>query len=215
MNMKKENNCLMYIVRHGETDWNVGQRMQGHSDIALNERGHNQAEVRAKSLQHIDFDAVYASDLKRAKKTAEIIVGTRDLKIVTSPLLRERFFGALEGKYFREIDLELKYVFENYKNNHEKIQLEKRINIESVNSVERVDYLIPRFTMFLREVAQKHRSQTVLIVCHGGIMSHFLETLGFISSPKIENTGYMQLLCDGSDFEVIATEGISQWQGLW
>ena len=86
---------ILYIVRHGQTDWNLEYRMQGRADIELNATGIKEAENLAEQLKDVDFVACYSSPLKRALKTAEIIVG--DAPIIIDERLAERGFGDGEG----------------------------------------------------------------------------------------------------------------------
>lgn len=87
------------FVRHGETDWNVNKRMQGHIDIPLNAHGVMQAERLAKALQRTGhhFDRIYSSDLERAFHTAKAIASPQSLDITIHPDLRERHVGKLQG----------------------------------------------------------------------------------------------------------------------
>lgn len=87
----------VYLVRHGETEWNRQCRLQGQSDIELNEIGIELAEITAEALKDIEFEAIFSSPLKRAYKTAEIFKGDRDLEIVTDKRLLEINFGEREG----------------------------------------------------------------------------------------------------------------------
>ena len=64
---------ILYLARHGKTAWNVEHRSQGWKDIPLNEEGLLQARELAEKLKNIDFETIYSSDLKRSKKTADII----------------------------------------------------------------------------------------------------------------------------------------------
>jgi broad specificity phosphatase PhoE len=201
----------MYIVRHGETAWNAARRMQGHSDIDLNDMGVSQARKLAKKFKTIKFDAAFSSDLLRAKRTAEIVALEHNLVVETTEAIRERFFGHMEGKSIHEIQDELKYVFKEYVNAQEKALLEKKVNKEFVNSVETVEKLTERFTLFLRELAVTYMGKTVLVVCHGGIMSHFIEHLGYMKNIRILNTGYMKVQSDGTEFFVRESEGIVEW----
>ncbi|MCD7836300.1 MAG: histidine phosphatase family protein [Lachnospiraceae bacterium] len=87
----------VYNVRHGETDWNKDRRLQGRSDIELNEYGIQLAELTRDGLKDIKFDYIFSSPLKRAYRTAEIIRGDRNLPIVTDERLVEIAFGINEG----------------------------------------------------------------------------------------------------------------------
>ena len=85
----------LWWIRHGETDWNLDMRIQGSSDVELNETGVAQARVLARRLQDVAFDAVYASDLARAGRTARL--ATSGAEVRTDPRLRELSYGILEG----------------------------------------------------------------------------------------------------------------------
>lgn len=87
----------LYIVRHGETDWNRARRVQGHSDIPLNEYGIRLAEQTAEGMKDIPFDLAYTSPLIRARQTAEIILAGRDIPVLESEGIKELGFGAYEG----------------------------------------------------------------------------------------------------------------------
>ena len=92
----------IYMVRHGETQWNTEGRIQGQTNIPLSEVGKNQARLAADRLATVTFDAVYSSDLDRTLETAKIITESTNLKIITNPSLRERFFGIFEGLTIKE-----------------------------------------------------------------------------------------------------------------
>lgn len=92
----------LYLVRHGETEWNAEGRYQGQANPALNEPGQHQAERLAEALRDIKFEAAYTSDLDRAQSTAEII-GDDTQWIFADPRWRELSFGEWEGKRFEDI----------------------------------------------------------------------------------------------------------------
>ncbi len=95
----------IYIIRHGETEWNMTKRMQGQQDIPLNERGRAQAAAIEKHLHGITFDAIYSSPLSRTLETAQIIAqNQKNNHIITHPLLIERGFGDNEGKTHDEFN---------------------------------------------------------------------------------------------------------------
>jgi broad specificity phosphatase PhoE len=92
---------FVYLVRHGETDWNAESRLQGHRDIALNDVGRDQARDAATRLPR-DVARVVASDLLRARETGEIIARALGVSIELDPALRERSFGKFEGLTSKE-----------------------------------------------------------------------------------------------------------------
>lgn len=88
----------LYLIRHGETDWNKSRQIQGSSDISLNEYGRELAFVTREGLWNIPFDIAYTSPLKRAKETAEIVLGGRNIPIYEDERIAEADFGIYEGK---------------------------------------------------------------------------------------------------------------------
>ena len=87
----------LLLVRHGETDWNAEGKLQGHTDRPLNDYGRRQAQALADRLAGEAIDAVYASDLSRARETAEILGARLGLPVVVDPDLREKNWGSWEG----------------------------------------------------------------------------------------------------------------------
>src|SRR5512139_3968790 len=85
------------IIRHGETDWNVDKRIQGHTDIPLNETGRAQALAMAFNAAHQRFHAIYSSDLARALETARVLAQREGQEVKPLPALRERHFGVFQG----------------------------------------------------------------------------------------------------------------------
>ena len=94
----------LWLIRHGETDWNAQGRIQGAADVALNARGLQQAALLGGRLAGQRFDAVYASDLSRARATAETALPGADVRL--DPRLRELAYGVLEGKTWAEMSAE-------------------------------------------------------------------------------------------------------------
>ena len=87
----------IFMVRHGETEWNRQRRLQGRTDIPLNDAGLAEARKAAKALRDVNFDRIFTSPLQRARKTAEILRGSREIPVTAEPLLIEVSFGVGEG----------------------------------------------------------------------------------------------------------------------
>jgi broad specificity phosphatase PhoE len=204
----QQNYCTLYIVRHGETDWNVKKIMQGHSDSILTDNGKQQATVLANQLKDIHFEAIYSSDLLRTKKTAEILKLERELVINTTKLLRERYFGRFEGKTFAEFqELQKEYI---KKYEHETDEGKRKFKYPGTESDEEI---ISRLLLFLRETAVAYPNKNILVVSHGGVMRALLLHLGFATYDELEeyiiaNASYIKLESDGVDFIVKETQGI-------
>lgn len=94
----------IYLVRHGETQWNFVKKIQGITDIPLNEYGRELAQKTAIGLAHIPFTKIISSPLDRALETAKIITSTRDLPIITDKRIQEISFGEYEGLVFKGPD---------------------------------------------------------------------------------------------------------------
>ena len=99
----------LYIVRHGETDWNNEKKLQGRSDVPLNDYGRELAYITAEALKDVSYDAIYSSPLIRAYETATILKGDRDIDIIKDERLREMCFGEYEGKHTAGLPQEFWY----------------------------------------------------------------------------------------------------------
>jgi 2,3-bisphosphoglycerate-dependent phosphoglycerate mutase len=210
--MQKENEknyCILYLVRHGETEWNAKHITQGQSESFLTETGIKQAEETAEKLKNIKFDAIFSSDLSRAQRTAEIIKLDRELIIQTSKLLRERSFGRFEGKHSDEFRNILKDKLEE----RETLSDSEYGSFRLAPGVETNEELVTRFITQLREIAVAYPNKTVLVVTHGGCMRNFLVKMGYIERKTLsefhfKNGGYIRVLSDGVDFFIKEVEGI-------
>jgi broad specificity phosphatase PhoE len=95
-----------YLIRHGQTDWNVIYRWQGHTDIPLNDTGREQARRLGQRLAGVPIDRAISSDSTRANETARLALGGRGLPVTADPAWREFHAGILEGKTWTEIQAE-------------------------------------------------------------------------------------------------------------
>lgn len=95
--------CRLILVRHGQSEGNLRNQFLGHTDLALTELGHRQAELTAKYLESTDIDIMYASDLKRAWQTGEHIADRKQLCMIADSQLREIYAGRWEGLEFTKI----------------------------------------------------------------------------------------------------------------
>jgi broad specificity phosphatase PhoE len=204
----KNNYCQIYLVRHGETDWNAKGLLQGQSDIPLNKEGEKQAiEAAKKHFKKIKFAAIFSSDLLRAKKTAELIALEKKMAVETSTLLRERDFGPFEGKHWQEVEKKLRMSIKEFRMLSDEVA--KKLGIESDEK------MMERFLRFLREVAVAYRGKNVLIVTHGSVMRVFLTKLGYLSKEEsrqvfIKNLAFIKVLSDGVDFFVKEVFGVEK-----
>ena len=148
-----------YIIRHGQTNWNKEGRIQGKTDIELNEEGIEQAKEARKILKDYPIDMIVSSTLKRARKTAEIINETKQVPIIFDNGIEERGFGDFEGKVRKEIhdeilDLE---ILDNYNLNKE------------YKGVETIRSLCDRVWRLIDELKEEYTEKNILFVTHGGV----------------------------------------------
>ncbi len=165
---------MLYLVRHGETDWNNEGRWQGHSDISLNQRGVEQAKRASEFFKENSIDIVYSSDLRRAMETAEILVGDSDIDIVSDPNLRERYFGPLEGKTTDQIGDVL----------GRKVSILEIVSEDMpLQGVETVKNQFLRAETFLQNI-RKDRELSKLVVSHGVFIGILLQLTTGIDFKK-------------------------------
>lgn len=145
----------LLLTRHGQTDWNVAGKFQGVTDIELNQKGMKQAEETREKLRNEQLDVVISSPLKRAKKTAEIIIKGRDIPLIIDQQVKERCFGKFEGKTREEINFEELW---NYKLN------------KQYEDAESTGAVFERIGNFLERIKEEYQDKTVLLVTHGGII---------------------------------------------
>ena len=155
---------MLYILRHGKTDWNNKKRIQGKTNIPLNEEGRQQAREAAVEYKDVHLDVCYCSPLIRAKETAELLLAGRDVPIVFDKRLEEMGFGIYEGvaESFSIPDCPVNELFwhpENYT-----VPVEKG---------ESLDELFARTSAFLEEKVKPDLAagKDVLIVAHGATNS--------------------------------------------
>ena len=152
-------------IRHGETAWNVGMRLQGHTDIGLNARGEWQAQRVAKALAEESIDAIYSSDLSRAHATA-LAIAQRNTSfankaVATHQGLRERGFGTFEGQTYAEIA-------ENWPDESERWR--SRDPHFAPPGGESLVQLRERIQSTVDALASQHLGEHIVLVAHGGVL---------------------------------------------
>ena len=151
---------ILYIMRHGETDWNKKHLWQGRTDIPLNEKGRYVAELTREGLKDIQFDVAFCSPLCRAKETAEILLRDRDIELIVDERIIEMGFGPFEGKDMRMLTDETKTFFQH----PEQYQVPE--------GAERFEEVLEREKSFLDELSANPRYQesNILIATHGAAL---------------------------------------------
>ena len=149
----------LFLVRHGETDWNVAKRYLGQTDLSLNFTGRKQVEHLARELSRIDFLRCYTSDLIRASQTASTILQEHNTDIIIEPALREASFGNWEGLTYAEVC--------------KQYPLEATSWIDSEGLIapgggESLENLKERLTNWLEDLYAADPEGNILVVTHGG-----------------------------------------------
>jgi broad specificity phosphatase PhoE len=204
------NFCTFYIVRHGESKDNANGILAGHTDNELTETGKAQALERAQDFKDFKFDAVFSSDLARARQTAEIARVNHELVVNTKEIIRERNFGEFEGKTIEEYVQLNRDIIERLKDATEA----EKMDFKPYDSYESNNEASSRMLTFLREIAVSYPGKTVLIVSHGAIIRSTMMRLGFykyheLPSLSVSNLAYFKIRSDGTDFFLEETKGVN------
>lgn len=190
----------LYLTRHGQTEWNLLKKMQGHKDSLLTPSGVQQAEWLGERLSTIPFDAIYCSSSPRAITTAGIISGHRTTEIVKLDSLREINMGLWEGHHIEQITQDFPTQFSQFFNEPHLYQ--------PTGLGESYSQLMERTLPSIQEIMKKHKGQQVLIVTHRitlkAIMSYFmnkqLDEIG--TMPDLHPTALCKVTMDNDVFHV-------------
>jgi broad specificity phosphatase PhoE len=167
------------LVRHGETDWNAYGRLQGQTDRPLSDFGRRQARRLAEELDGEEVEAIYSSDLARARETAEIVGERLELAVAFDPDLREKDWGTWEGLTAVERD-RIEFVGESTEAHQE------------------------RMLRALRRISELHPGDgRVLVVTHGGSMRRVQTAALGIALPVVENCGRWLCACESGAFRAL------------
>lgn len=171
----------IWLVRHGETDWNRSGRVQGWTDVPLNSTGRVQVTRLAKYLQDIAFTHIYSSDLVRAKDTALAVASHNNLSVTTTQDLREQYFGQAEGLHRDE---------------------KQRRFPNGCPDGETNEQVQTRIVSFLKFITQKHNDGNILVATHGGVIR---SVLSWLDQPAtfIQNTSITRLRAEHKHYTVL------------
>lgn len=162
----------LYIMRHGETDWNKSRRLQGKSDISLNDFGRELAEKTREELKDVPFDLVITSPLRRARETAMIVRGEREIPIIEDARIEEMSFGIYEGmcckgEGFNIPDEEFHYFFDD------------PAHYRPAEDGESFPEFCTRVENFLGELfhSKEYQDSTILITVHGAVLCAMIRSI--------------------------------------
>ncbi|MDC3417919.1 histidine phosphatase family protein [Aquibacillus salsiterrae] len=157
---------MICLIRHGETDWNLNEKLQGKTDIPLNETGRQQARECRDYFKDTEWDVLVTSPLRRAKETAEIINEGVHVPLVEMEQLKEWSFGKAEGTTKEERD---------------RLYPDKRYP-----GAETKGQVLERVMEGMKQIVDQYSNKKVLVVAHGAVISLILETIsdGQIASKQ-------------------------------
>lgn len=166
----------LFLIRHGETEWNRILKYQGQTDIDLNETGFNQARLLSERLKDREIDRIYTSDLKRAANTAGIVAKPHRLELKKEERLREICFGEWEGMNYEEINKDYPELYKRWRTNPTSVR---------PPSGETFVEFQKRVTAIMERITDLHKGEKVAVVAHGGTIRVYLAYL--LEMPLIEN----------------------------
>ena len=146
-----------YIARHGQTNWNILGKTQGHGNSDLTDKGKEQAQQLASALKEYPIDLIFTSDLGRAIETAQIIGKEIDVKVEETNALREMGFGAWEGLLIDEIKKDYSSAYDTWRNEPHLVDIPGGETLHIIK--ERVDN-------FIKELNDKYDNKHILLVSH-------------------------------------------------
>lgn len=163
----------LYLARHGETAWNIEQRVQGWEDSPLTEIGIRQAEALADRLAHVPLVAVYSSDLGRAKHTAQIVATRHNLVVQAMPAFREMSWGEWEGLTWQQMQARNPDLWDSFVKKGRDEQAEGETDWEATTHIpggETMAQTAQRIYSGLEQIIARHTGEKdcVLVVGHGG-----------------------------------------------
>lgn len=191
------------LIRHGETEWNVGKRLQGHTDIGLNSAGVRQAAALGRALLDEPLDAIFSSDLRRAYDTAQAVAIPRGMKVQTEQGLRERCFGAFEGLNHPEIK-------ERYPEDYLSWQ-HREIDARYPDGERRAETLrefSTRAVACISRLASTPGYRKIAVATHGGVLDSIyrrVKNMGY-EHPRdfdVLNASINRVTWDGQNFQIL------------
>ena len=196
------------LARHGESDWNRAKRWQGHADRPLTDNGREQARELAGKLANIELDAIYSSDLKRARETAEIVAATKALPVRLVPELREVDVGSWSGLTRAEAEERFPDAYRRW-----------LAGGEGWEDGETYEELGRRVVAAIAKIAADHRGDRVLAIAHGGtIRAIHAAALGidvrtYRRIQRVEPNATLSAVCvaDGRLTELCPTEELDEF----
>lgn len=197
---------IIYLMRHGETEWNKEEKLQGQSDIPLNPYGIKLAEITSEALSSVSFDRAFSSPLSRAEKTAEIMCRGRALPVKTDDRLKEFNFGTAEGMLLSDVTRAVSSpIYDCF--------YHPSAYRKAVEGGETIDEIESRTMDFMDRIIKPLEKDcgNILVVCHGGVIRAIINSIRqtpremFWDSVSERNCAVNLIECTGGRFRVLET----------
>ncbi len=178
----------IYLVRHGQTDWNVRHIVQGQNDVPLNAEGRKQASKLALYVKALDISKCYSSDLQRSMETADILFKNKSVTIIADARWRERSCGKWEGLPLADY---------------------AQASAAEKSDVESVPMILERVHAAMDQLAAEHPDEKIVVVTHGGVMQHLLQDIVKPKKMRIEirNGCLVQLIKSSEGWKIGKVHG--------
>ena len=199
--MNSNNETILYLIRHGETEGNLKKAYQGQNNTPLTELGRRQAQQMGKRIGEIGVDIVISSDLGRSMETASIACSGTNREIIPHPGLRERHFGMFQGMKFDDAKAKYPDIFARYRGQEPDFRIPEG---------ETWREFISRIKDTLEEIGEGYRGKTCALFTHGAVVGYFFAyQLGFFMEPgdltyKVANGSFTKYLYREGKFVLLS-----------
>ena len=190
----------IFLIRHAEAEGNLYRIAHGQYDGLITDRGYRQIEVLRRRFEHEHIDAVYSSDLFRARTTAKAIYEPKGLPLHLEPAFREIHMGIWEGRLWQELNTGFE---------EQMFYFNRKLDQFGVEGSETCQQVLDRFLPALRNLGEKHDGETVAVFSHGAAVRMVLGTLQGLplsevgETPHGDNTAVALIEYDKGEFRVV------------
>lgn len=187
----------LYLIRHGETEWNIQNKYQGITDIPLSSTGEKQAQAIANKMRKIKIDMIYSSNLSRAYETAKYISSEKKINIKVMPQLREINFGEWEGYTISELEIIYGEHYKRFILEPHKYDFPGEGSMQAVQS---------RVLKAIDAIIKEQSDGDIAIVSHGGVLKILIMSL-----LKIDLSFYKSFWLGNTSLSVMEKKDNGKW----
>ncbi len=196
--MKEKKVSTLYIVRHGQTDWNAAGRIQGSVDRPLDETGWAQARAVGSELSHLQPAAIYSSPLLRARQTADAINTFHGCRVHLEHGLREASYGSVDGISVEEFRSRFKSAIEEKL----KLPVPEQWRYKLAEDAESCEEITRRALPALHQIAGKHENRSVIIVSHGFVLRALVSYFTHVTDEHVRIPNCSVVILEGNEISL-------------